>query len=124
MGKRVKSRTRRQTGQRPSAASNAEASAAAPIGARVRAASASAPVPADGEPPVRIRFYCQGIGDCHLLRFSRSGGYFWMLIDCGVHSSVSRGTESINAIVDDIASLTANHLDVIVLTHEHWDHVS
>ncbi len=74
---------------------------------------------------VRIRFYCQGIGDCHLLRFDKSeGGFFWMLIDCGVHSSVPGGTETIRAIVDDIALQTGKRLDVIVLTHEHWDHNS
>jgi hypothetical protein len=73
---------------------------------------------------VKIRFYCQGIGDCHLLKFPKDGGGdFWMLIDCGIHSSITGGTEKIKAIVDDIASVT-KRLDVIVLTHEHWDHVS
>jgi hypothetical protein len=72
---------------------------------------------------VRIRFYCQGIGDCHLLRFDKPGGAFWMLIDCGIHSSVSGGTQRIRDIVDNILSLT-HRLDVIVLTHEHWDHNS
>src|SRR6516164_10204265 len=46
-----------------------------------------------------------------------------MLIDCALHSSITGGTEKIKAIVDDIASVT-KRLDVIVLTHEHWDHVS
>ncbi len=46
-----------------------------------------------------------------------------MLIDCGVHSSVTNGTATIRAIVDNILSLT-RRLDVIVLTHEHWDHNS
>jgi glyoxylase-like metal-dependent hydrolase (beta-lactamase superfamily II) len=72
---------------------------------------------------VRIRFYCQGIGDCHLLRFEKPGGPFWMLIDCGVHSSVTDGTATIRDIVDNILSLT-RRLDVIALTHEHWDHNS
>ena len=76
-----------------------------------------------GEAPVRIRFYCQGIGDCHLLRFSRQGEPFWMLIDCGVHGSVSGGTATIRAIVDDVRTVT-DRLDVVVLTHQHWDHNS
>ena len=55
---------------------------------------------------VKIRFYCQGIGDCHLLKFPKDGGGdFWMLIDCGIHSSITSGTEKIKAIVDDIASV-------------------
>ena len=73
---------------------------------------------------VTVRHYCQGIGDCHLLKFKKQdGGDFWMLIDCGVHSSVTGGSDKIAAIVADIASLT-NRLDVVVVTHEHWDHVS
>ena len=73
---------------------------------------------------VCVRFYCQGIGDCHLLRFEKPvGGFFWVLIDCGVHSSVQKGTQTIQDIVDNIATLT-RRLDVIVLTHEHWDHNS
>ena len=73
---------------------------------------------------VTIRHYCQGIGDCHLMKFRKDDGAdFWMLIDCGIHSSITGGTEKIAAIVADIASLTKK-LDVIVVTHEHWDHVS
>jgi hypothetical protein len=71
----------------------------------------------------RVRFFCQGIGDCHLLRFDKDGGAFWMLIDCGIHSSVSGGTATISKIVDSIL-LQTRRLDVIVLTHEHWDHNS
>lgn len=75
--------------------------------------------------PLTIRHYCQGIGDCHLLRFKKENGDdFWMLIDCGVHSSVEGGSEKIDAIVADIAARTNKRLDVLVVTHEHWDHVS
>src|SRR5690349_18827388 len=74
--------------------------------------------------PVTIRHYCQGIGDCHLLRFSKSDGSpFFMLIDCGVHSSVSGGNAYIADVVTDIGKVT-KHIDVLVLTHEHWDHIS
>jgi hypothetical protein len=73
---------------------------------------------------VTIRHYCQGIGDCHLLRFAKAdGGDFWMLIDLGVHSSVSGGPDIIDRVVADIATQT-RRLDVIVLTHEHTDHIS
>src|SRR5579864_347517 len=78
---------------------------------------------AGNDDAVRIRFYCQGIGDCHLLRFKKSDGFLWMLIDCGIHSSVLGGTDTIRAVVNDIATVT-RRLDVIVLTHEHWDHNS
>ena len=73
----------------PGTATLAVSSGVAPTGARVK-----------------IRFYCQGIGDCHLLKFPKDGGGdFWMLIDCGIHSSITGGTEKIKAIVDDIASV-------------------
>ena len=73
---------------------------------------------------VTIRHYCQGIGDCHLLKFTKDNGQdFWMLIDCGIHSSVHGGNAKIAEIVDDIAKAT-DKLDVVVVTHEHWDHVS
>jgi hypothetical protein len=76
-------------------------------------------------PGVTARFYCQGIGDCHLLKFTKANGDpFWMLIDCGVHTSVSGGAAKIREIVADIHAQTGGRLDVIVLTHEHWDHNS
>lgn len=71
-----------------------------------------------------VRFYCQGIGDCHLLRFDKDDGEpFWMLIDCGIHTSVPGGSAKVDAIVADIVSMT-DRLDVVVGTHEHWDHLS
>ena len=73
---------------------------------------------------LRVRHYCQGIGDCHLLKFKKhDGSDFWMLIDCGVHSSVTGGSQKIAEIVADIASMT-KRIDVLVVTHEHRDHVS
>jgi hypothetical protein len=73
------------------------------------------------------RFYCQGIGDCHLLSFPKpDGGVFRVLIDCGIHTSIPDGAKKIDAIVDDIIASTGpdNIIDVVVGTHEHWDHNS
>ena len=79
---------------------------------------------AAGRAKATIRFFCQGIGDCHLLKFQKDGGgEFWMLIDCGIHSAIPGGTEKIKEIVKNIRSVTTQ-LDVVVLTHEHWDHNS
>lgn len=75
-------------------------------------------------PVMTVRHYCQGLGDCHLIRIKRDKlDDFFMLIDCGVHSSVSGGPATINAIVSDILSVTKK-IDVLVVTHEHVDHVS
>ena len=74
---------------------------------------------------VTIRHYCQGIGDCHLLGFpTEDGDKYWMLIDCGVHSAVSGGSDKMDKIVADIAKQTGGRIDVLVVTHEHTDHVS
>jgi hypothetical protein len=79
---------------------------------------------AGGKARVTVRHYCQGIGDCHLLRFPKQdGSAYWMLIDCGVHSAVSGGSAIIDRVVADIAGQT-KHLDAIVVTHEHTDHTS
>ncbi len=77
------------------------------------------------QPVITIRHYCQGIGDSHLIKFRKDDGSdFFMLIDCGVHTSVSGGTKTMARVVEDIAAATNKRLDVVVVTHEHWDHVS
>ncbi len=73
----------------------------------------------------RVRFYCQGIGDCHLLTFTKDDGSpFRMLIDCGIHTSISGGTATIKKIAADVKTESGGNLNVIVGTHEHWDHIS
>lgn len=73
---------------------------------------------------VRLRCYCHGLGDCTLVEIARpTGGAFWMLIDCGIHGSAKGGPAKMAAVVADIRALTT-HLDVVVATHEHWDHIS
>lgn len=90
-----------------------------PKAARKKAAHANAPSEAT------IRFYCQGIGDCHLLTFTKDDGDpFRMLIDCGIHTSISGGPQKIDEIVADLRQACDDKLDVIVGTHEHWDHTS
>ena len=77
------------------------------------------------QPVITVRHYCQGIGDAHLIKFRKDNGSdFFMLIDCGIHTSVPGGAKTMARIVDDISFVTGGRLDVIVVTHEHWDHVS
>jgi hypothetical protein len=77
-------------------------------------------------PRLRIRMYRHGLGDCLLLRFRRSdgNGTFNLLIDCGI-IMVARGAKNVmTRVVEDIAKVCEHRLDVVVMSHEHWDHVS
>ncbi|MEK6261342.1 MAG: hypothetical protein AABP62_22305 [Planctomycetota bacterium] len=79
------------------------------------------PAPASG---VTVRMYRQGHGDCFLLAFRKiDGSPFYMLIDCG-YKPGSQIHRQIQEIVDDIHESTNGHLDVVVITHEHQDHVN
>jgi hypothetical protein len=79
------------------------------------------PAPDSG---VTVRMYRQGHGDCFLLAFRKSDGSpFYLLLDCG-YKPGSKVHASIQAIVDDIAESTGGRLDVVLITHEHQDHVN
>lgn len=74
---------------------------------------------------VEIRCYCHGLGDCMLVKLPKAGGGpFWMLFDCGIHSSAKGGSGIMRDVVADIAKVTGGFVDVVVGTHEHWDHLS
>jgi len=77
------------------------------------------------EHAIRVRSYCQGIGDCHLLSFPRAGqADFTILIDCGIHGSIPNGGKIVANIAADLVKASGGHIDVLVVTHEHIDHTS
>jgi beta-lactamase superfamily II metal-dependent hydrolase len=47
-----------------------------------------------------------------------------MLIDCGVLTGTEDAAKAMQTVVSDIIQTTGQRLDVLVVTHEHWDHVS
>lgn len=98
-----------------------------------------------GENQVLVRMYGQGLGDCFLLAFPRAsadgaGGAgsrpVYVLVDCGVIGRTPNGKQRMRAIVQDIKVTTRDdtiapaagevrgHLDLLIITHEHWDHLS
>ncbi len=80
--------------------------------------------PAAGAGPrVRVRMYRQGLGDCFLVTFDVGGNEKHMLIDCGTLGATTTGNK-LEKVVADIRTTTNNHLDLLVATHEHLDHVS
>lgn len=82
---------------------------------------------------LKIRMYRHGFGDCFLLRyFTEEICNFSMLIDCGLKHNDSVEGVTIADVAKDIEKIllegqqdkTVPVLDVLVVTHEHWDHVS
>lgn len=69
----------------------------------------------------KVRMYRMGTGDCFVLKFfSEEEEIFTMMIDCGTWSG---SKEKLTPYIQDIKSYVNNHLNVLVITHEHKDHV-
>src|SRR6185369_8689850 len=47
-----------------------------------------------------------------------------MLIDCGVIVGTPDAKSKMQGVAEDIARATGNHIHLLVVTHEHWDHLS
>jgi hypothetical protein len=73
---------------------------------------------------MKVRMYCQGLGDCFLLSFPGGGRNIYILVDCGVFMGTPGAKEMMVQIAQDIQQTTQGHLDAVVVTHEHWDHLS
>ena len=80
---------------------------------------------------VKVKMYRHGFGDCFLLSFCRDKtSDFTMLIDCGIKFNTSSDDVPIEDIIEDIKTTLKQtddgepYLDVLVATHEHWDHIS
>lgn len=73
---------------------------------------------------IAVRMYRGILGDCFLLRYGENGETRHILIDCGVLQGVAGARERMQSIVEDIHQTSAGKLDLVVLTHEHHDHLS
>ena len=75
-----------------------------------------------------IRLYDVGLGDCIYCRIPKahkSGRDFHILIDCGTLSS----TDFLSAAIDNLKTMLPaidgkRHVDLLVVTHEHKDHMT
>jgi hypothetical protein len=72
---------------------------------------------------VTVRMYSDILGDCFLLRFPAKDRAVHMLIDCGILQGMPGAKEQARRIMANIQSVTSR-LDVLVVTHEHVDHMS
>jgi len=93
-------------------------------------------------PSVSVRMYRGLLGDFFLLRHTRhrddgTPDHYHALIDCGVlqrigaledKRSTQRGLDRIDIAIDDLAKAIATDqgpvLDLVIATHEHYDHLS
>jgi beta-lactamase superfamily II metal-dependent hydrolase len=76
---------------------------------------------------IEIRMYNVGFGDAFRITVRRGADTWRMLVDCGVHShGAARPLEdSVNEIISDLKEDCGGdpHLDVVVATHHHRDHI-
>jgi hypothetical protein len=68
--------------------------------------------------------YRQGLGDCFLLTFPSAAGERHVLIDCGVLKGTEDAAAAMRAVAGNIMTTTGGALAALIVTHEHWDHVS
>jgi metallo-beta-lactamase superfamily protein len=73
---------------------------------------------------VRIRMYRQGLGDSFLLTFPGGGKPEHVLIDSGVLLGTADAEAKMRAVAENVLTETGGKLDVLIATHEHWDHLS
>jgi Metallo-beta-lactamase superfamily len=86
-------------------------------------APASAHDAKDGRATVRV--YRQGLGDCILVRVKRPGqDDFKLMIDCGVVLGTPDAVKTMTRVMENLVSDTQEKVDVLAITHEHWDHLS
>ncbi len=113
----------------------AAATAAADAGP---AAAAGAPVAGGAATSVHVRMY-RGLlasatapdngytgmlGDCFLIRLEGDGKKSHILIDCGLLLGSPDQANRAVAIAEHIVDACDGLLDLVVVTHEHWDHIS
>ncbi len=75
---------------------------------------------------LRVRAYNVGFGDCFLLTFRYATGRpRHVLIDFGTTAlPPNRKTPTMEQIAEDIRTEVGGHLDMVVATHRHTDHIS
>lgn len=80
---------------------------------------------------ITVRMYRHGFGDCFLLQFyHHDERVFAMVIDCGIKHNTKSTDAPILDVIQDLKNTlaaedgTAPVIDVLVATHEHWDHVA
>jgi hypothetical protein len=64
------------------------------------------------------------LGDCFLIQVAQGDGRSSILIDCGVLTGTPDARGVMRAVAEDIAAACGGRLDLLIVTHEHADHLS
>ena len=74
---------------------------------------------------VIVRMYRNLLGDCFLIIVrGEDGKYSKTLVDCGILQGTPGGDERMTKVAGNIYESFGKKLDLVVVTHEHWDHIS
>jgi hypothetical protein len=80
------------------------------------------------KPQVRIRMYRRLLGDCFLITIgdpkAARDKRAHILIDCGVLQHVPNEAGLMKEVAADLRETVGDYVDLLVITHEHWDHIS
>ena len=71
--------------------------------------------------------YRQGLGDCFLISLPRTDGAtgrYYVMIDCGVILGTADPGTMMTQVIENIVAVTGGEIDILIATHDHWDHVS
>src|SRR5436190_16165438 len=111
------------TASTPSSPSTRSRTRSAPH--RTQPAPAAANGAAAGAFRAKVRMYRQGLGDCLLITLPRGdGSNYFILVDCGVLQGTANASAVMAKVVADIARTTNGKIDLLLATHQHWDHLS
>ncbi|MDB5061696.1 MAG: hypothetical protein JWP67_1539, partial [Mucilaginibacter sp.] len=70
----------------------------------------------------KVRMYRMGTGDCFIVKFyAAEKEKFTMMIDCGVWK---RSAAELRPYMEDLKKHVNGKVDLLIVTHEHVDHVS
>jgi methylmalonyl-CoA mutase cobalamin-binding subunit len=112
--------TQRKTEAKASARRAAQHSSGAPIEGYAQATAHD-----ESAGRVMVRVYRQGLGDCILVRVKRAGhDDFRLMIDCGVVLGTPDAGKVMTRVMENLVSDAQEKVDVLAITHEHWDHLS
>lgn len=74
--------------------------------------------------PVTVRMYRGFLGDCFLISTGRKGSESHVLIDFGILQGTTGAPATMRKVAENIWKRTRGRLDLVIVTHEHFDHIA